>query len=199
MKKLKWVILLLIISLTGGYLYFNTDLISQTFTKESKAFLVKDQLLELSEWTTLKYEYSNVIVSRTDKSLSLLGMTEVSYAEAIKLIHYSGYVKAGTDLSKLQLEENSKAKSIVIKIPNSKILDHVVETEKTTVEDIKGNVFSEYPTQLIFDEINKEKSKREDELIKDGFLDQANTRIKDMLTSFFKARGFEDVKVEFTQ
>jgi len=118
--------------------------------------------VELSEWTTLKYEYSNVIISRTDKSVSVLGITDINYAEAIKLIEYSGYLKAGTNFSELEISYDEVSEQLLVRIPKSQILDNVVETDKTKVEDVKGDIFSDYPTQIVFDEININKKNLEE-------------------------------------
>ena len=80
------VIIILLIVVSGIYMFNKNGLFQSTTNKSSETSLLQDNLIELSEWTTLKYEYSNVIVSRTERSLSLLGVTEINYAEAIKLI-----------------------------------------------------------------------------------------------------------------
>ena len=164
--------------------------------KYSETSLVQDKLIELSEWTTLRYEYSNVIVSRTDKTLTVLG-NDFNFAEAIKLIEYSGYLKAGTDMSKVELRYDEENKKIYAKVPRSKILDNVVDTNSAKVEDIKGNIFSDYPTQIVFDEINANKAELEEEKISEGFLEEADRRIKQLLTSFLLANGYEEVVIEF--
>jgi hypothetical protein len=116
-----------------------TDLVSLRTNSSSDTSLVQDRLVELSEWTTLRYDYSNVIVSRTDKTLTVLG-NDIDFAETIKLIEYSGYLKAGTDMSKVELKYDKEAKKITAKVPRSKILDNVVDTNSAKVEDIKGNL-----------------------------------------------------------
>jgi hypothetical protein len=200
MKKLieKMILVLLLFAVvTVGFLVMSNNTLFQNKTnRTSETSLIQDNLVELSEWTTLKYEYSKVIVSRTEKSLSLLGVTEINYAEAIKLIEYSGYIKAGTDLSKIQMTYDDTSKKLLVRVPKSKILDNVVDTDKTKVEDIKGNIFSDYPSQIIFDEINANKKQLEDEKISQGFLDEADIRIKQILTSFLAANGYKDVVIE---
>lgn len=168
-----------------------------TTNKTSEISLIQDKLVELSEWTTLKYDYSNVIISRTEKSISLIGIKDINYAETIKLIKYSGYLKAGTDPSKIQISYDEISKKLLVKVPKSQIFDNVVETEKTTVEDVKGSIFSNYPTQTVFDEINVNKKQLEDEKISQGFLEEADKRIQLLLTSFLGANGFNDVVIEF--
>lgn len=194
---MKKILLLLVIGMAGYFIFTETDLISNRTNKSSETALVQGKLVELSEWTTLKYEYSNVIISRTDKSFDLFGFGDFDYTEAIKLIEYSGYLKAGTDLSKLQMTYNEETKQLLVRVPKSQILDNVVETEKTRVEDIKGNIFSDYPSQVIFDEINVNKQQLEEEKISQGFLDEADNRIEVLLTSFLSTNGFEDAVIEF--
>ncbi|MDY0257230.1 DUF4230 domain-containing protein [Gudongella oleilytica] len=195
--KMILLLLLLIAVVVGTQIISNNTLFQNKTNITSETALIQDKLVELSEWTTLKYEYSNVIVSRTEKSLSLLGITDINYAEAIKLIQYSGYLKAGTDLSKIQMSYDEDSEELSAKIPKSKILDNVVDTNTTKVEDIKGNIFSDYPSQIIFDEINAEKEKLEKEKINQGFLEEADNRVKQLLTSFFVANGYENVVIEF--
>ncbi len=195
--KMILLLLLLIAVVVGTLIMSNNSMFQNKTNITSETALIQDKLVELSEWTTLKYEYSNVIVSRTEKSLSLLGITDINYAEAIKLIQYSGYLKAGTDLSKIQMSYDEDSEELSVKIPKSKILDNVVDTNTTKVEDIKGNIFSDYPSQIIFDEINAEKEKLEKEKISQGFLEEADNRVKQLLTYFFVANGYENVVIEF--
>ncbi|HET6784813.1 MAG TPA: DUF4230 domain-containing protein [Erysipelotrichaceae bacterium] len=196
MKKLIGVVLLFVF-LTFVFLFLsNSGLLKITSNKESETSLMQERLVELSEWTTLRYEYSNVIISRTDKTLTVLG-ADINFAETIKLIEYSGYLKAGTDMSKVQISYDSNLKKISARVPRSKILDNVVDTNSAKVEDVTGNIFSDYPTQIIFDEINANKKQLEEEKISQGFLDEADKRIEQLLTSFLLANGYEIVEIEF--
>lgn len=200
MKKLlgKLLLILIVIVLVVGIIVVvKPEAFQITTNKTSETSLIQDKLVELSEWTTLKYDYSNVIISRTEKSVSLIGIKDINYAETIKLIEYSGYLKAGTDLSKIQILYDEISKKLFVKVPKSQILDNVVETEKTKVEDVKGNIFSDYPTQIVFDEINAKKKQLEEEKISQGFLEEADKRIQLLLTSFLVANEFNDVVIEF--
>lgn len=194
---MKKILLLLVIGMAGYFIFTETDLISTRTNRSSETALVQEKLVELSEWTTLKYEYSDVIISRTNQSTTIFGLGDFDYAEAIKLIEYSGYLKAGTDLSKLQMTYNEETKQLSVRVPKSQILDNVVETEKTRVEDIKGTIFSDYPSQIIFDEINVNKQQLEEEKLSQGFLDEADKRVESLLTSFLSSNGFEDAVIEF--
>lgn len=162
--------------------------------QQADVSLVKDRLVELTELTTLKYEYSNVIVSRNSTKVPLV---EIKLAEAIKLIEYSGYLKAGTDLSNMEVSYNDTTEQLNVTVPHSTILDNVANTDDAKVTDVKGTLFSDYPSQLIFDEINKEKAKMEKTKIEQGLLTEADERIEAFLTEFLKNSGYETVAIEF--
>lgn len=194
--KATLIILALAVVILGALVAGNDTLFQSRTNITSEASLIQDRLVELSEWTTLRYDYSNVIVSRTERTLSL-GITDINYGEAIRLIEYSGYLKAGTDLSKVEISYDQEADRMMVRVPRSKLLDNVVDTDSARVEDVKGNIFSDYPTQIIFDEINAEKQKLEEEKISQGFLEEADIRIHQLLISFLETNGYQDVVVEF--
>ena len=184
--------------LTVGFLILNkTEIIGIQTNKSSETALTQEKLVELSELATLKYEYSNVIISRSDRTIPVPGFPDFNFAEAIKLIEYSGYLKAGTDFSKVKPSYDKVSKRLLVKVPKSYILDNVVETEKTKVEDVKGNIFSDYPTQTIIDEINAHKKQLEEEKINNGFLEEADKRAELLLISHYSSNGYDDVIIEF--
>jgi hypothetical protein len=186
-------ILVLIALVVAIILFVKPELFQSTSNKTSEVSLIQDKFLEVSEWTTLKYYYSSVIISRKEE---IIPMTDINYAETIKLIKYSGYLNVGTDLSKIQTSYNETTKKRLIKVPKSQIFDNVVITEETTVEDVKGSIFSDYSPQIVIDEINANKILIEEEKISQGLLEEADKRIQLLLTSFFAANGFTDVVVE---
>ena len=201
MTKLKeWLvsILTIVFVLTAGLFILNkTEIISIQTNKTSETALTQEKLVELSELATLKYEYSNVIISRSDRTIPVPGFPDFNFAEAIKLIEYSGYLKAGTDFSKVKPSYDEVSKRLLVKVPKSYILDNVVETEKTKVEDVKGNIFSDYPTQTIIDEINAHKKQLEEEKISNGFLEEADKRAELLLISHYSSNAYDEVIIEF--
>nr|WP_251131213.1 MULTISPECIES: DUF4230 domain-containing protein [unclassified Exiguobacterium] len=183
--------------MVGAIILFQFKPFEFTTNKSSDTALVQDRIVELSELATLKYEYSHVIVSRTNREVSLIGLSDIKFAEAIKLIEYSGYLKAGTDFSNIKLSYDDKDESMLVQVPKSKILDNVAETENTKVTDIKGNIFSDYPSQTIMDEITKDKEKVEEKKVSQGFLKEADKATEKLLISFLNSNGYENVTIEF--
>lgn len=199
MKKLmiSSLTLVLVTVIVGSIILFQFKPFEFTTNKSSDTALVQDRIVELSELATLKYEYSHVIVSRTNREVSLIGLSDIKFAEAIKLIEYSGYLKAGTDFTNIKLSYDDKDESMLVQVPKSKILDNVAETENTKVTDIKGNIFSDYPSQTIMEEITKDKEKVEEKEVNQGFLEEADKATEKLLISFLNSNGYENVTIEF--
>ena len=197
MKKLAATLVLgLVIGAIGVFAFLQTNLFGFAVDSSSETGLIQEQIVELSEWTTLKYEYRYAIVSRTGENKNI-PFTDINFAEAIKLIEYTGYLKAGSDLSGLDVKTDDGSEKISLRIPKAKILDNVVETEKTKVTDVKGNIFSDYPTQYVFDEVNENKKQIEEEKIDQGLLEEADQRTEELLTDFLNAQGYSEVVIEF--
>lgn len=196
MFKFILIFLLAAVIAVGGYFWFDEFDLFNT-NKSSEISLVQDKLVELSEWTTLEYQYRNVIVSRTERSVTLPIVDEFNFAETIKLIDYTGYLKAGTDMSKVEISYDEAKDEYLVRVPKSTILDNVAETENMTVEDIKGSILSDYPTQTFIDEINAAKEQLEKDKIAEGFLDEADLRVESLLSSFLESFGLKNIVIEF--
>lgn len=159
---------------------------------ESDATIIFKELNEVAELAVYRYEYSNVIISKT--KTEMMGI-EIPLSENIKLIKYQGYLKSGTDFGKLKIDVDEAAKSVKVTAGKSVILENVVRTEKTVVEDIKGQIFSGYPSQLIIDEINRDKKAMEDQAIAGGFLEESDRRLRSLLETVIRQMGYEAVAV----
>ncbi|TWT05432.1 DUF4230 domain-containing protein [Planococcus sp. CPCC 101016] len=165
-----------------------------TANQSSNTSIIQERVVELSELATLKYEYSKAMVNRDSKNIPL---TDIRFAETIKLIEYTGYMKAGSDLSKVDVTYDEVSNQVTVRLPKAKILDNVVETENMKVEDVKGNIFPDPPTQQIIEDINIEKKKFEEEKISQGFLTEADKRTEEVLKSFLNSDEENEIIVEF--
>ena len=197
MKKLVGILfLVLVIGAAAGFAFSQINPFNVNTNSSSETGLIQERIVELSEWTTLKYEYRYAFVSRTGENKNI-PFTDINFVEAIKLIEYSGYLKAGSDLAGLEVTNDDGSEKISLRVPKARILDNVVETEKTAVTDVKGNIFSDYPTQKVFDEVNENKKQLEEEKIEQGFLEEADKRTEELLTAFLNTQGYTEVSIEF--
>ena len=65
-----WIVSVIIAAIVIPLFIDINPLFETSTDKSSETALLREHMVEMSELTTLKYEYSNVIVSRTDKSFS---------------------------------------------------------------------------------------------------------------------------------
>ncbi|UJF27567.1 DUF4230 domain-containing protein [Planococcus sp. 107-1] len=194
-KRLVGVILsMLFIVIVGLVVIIQFTPFGNTASQSSHTSILQERIVEISELATLKYEYSKAMVKRDDKKILL---TDISFAETIKLVEYTGYMKAGSDLSKVEVDYDEAGKQVTVRVPKAKILDNVVQTENMKIEDVKGNIFSDPPTQEIIDDINEEKMKFEEEKIDQGFLTEADKRTAEVLKSFLRVEEDEEIVIEF--
>ncbi|WHH60094.1 DUF4230 domain-containing protein [Petroclostridium sp. X23] len=186
------VLMIMVIGIIGYTIVFEKDIMKMRTVKPYSSIEISNKIAEISELATYKYEYADVIISKTRNEKFGVNLP---FSETIKLIKYQGYIKVGTDFSKIQLSVDDDTKTMRVKIPKSHVIDNVVDTEQTTVEDIKGEILSEYPTQYIFDEINIAKNALKNKVLKDGLLEESDKRLILILQSFLKSYGYE--KIEF--
>ena len=196
MKKLLVGVLVsvLLIGIIGLVLVIQFKPFGITSSQSSDTSLIEERVVELSELATLEYKYSKVMINRDEKNIPL---TDIRFAETIKLVEYTGYLKAGSDLSQAEAVYNEESNQVTVRVPKAKVLDNVVETENMKIEDVKGSIFSDPPTQQIIDDINAEKKEFEEEKVGQGFLTEADKRTEEVLKSFLSFDEETEVIIEF--
>jgi hypothetical protein len=166
--------------------------------------LITSKLEEISELASNKYEYSNVLILESKKEK--FGV-EIPLTQSIRVIRFEGVIKAGIDFSDIEIikeEENTTVSNdtdtkndtsesptssvvenkFIINIPNSKILDNYVDTDKTVIENIKRDILSEDISQEVIESINDSKNEIEDELVESGFLEDSNEHVLKVIKTF---------------
>lgn len=188
--KLIFLIMLLILTIWAVIIYsiinkFNND-------KVITSTVISERLSKISELSTIKYNYSNIIALKDSKKLKNYS---IPFTEKSFLIKYSGYIKAGVDLKDLDvLVANER---IIITLKKAKILDHAINNKDLFVYDEKSSMFNKLSMQDMINEISNEKGKVEADLLKTGFLDGANANTKLLLQGILLNMGFENVTIVF--
>jgi hypothetical protein len=188
-------VIVLAAAVSISYMYGNRPGLSGSNRLQAgNSTVILKELNEISDLTVYRYDYTNVIISKTKGQV--MGY-DLPLSESVKLIKYQGYIKSGTDFSRLQININDKTKSVRVVAAKSVIQENAIRTEKTTVEDIKGEILSDYPSQLIIEEINQDKKAVEERIIKDGFLAESDRRLAALLETVIKKNGYDTVEIEF--
>ena len=186
------VLLIVVVSIAAfyGILYKSGFIIKRE--KAVTSTIVANEFKQVSELTAYKYNYTDVDYFKD--SSKFYGIT-IPLTQKSFLVKYSGYVKAGVDLSKADINISSDKKSIEVKLNKSKILDNVIDTNSTTILDEKSAIFNPLHSQEILDELNKNKQNIETKLIADNFLAKSDENVTKLLTALLKNMGFENIKI----
>ncbi len=189
-KKLMILIVFLSISIWAIMIYFMLNNISND--KVINSSVITERLSKISELSTVKYNYSNILAIKNNKKFRDY---PIPFTEKSFLIKYSGYIKAGVDLKDLTVLVNKKRITITLK--KAKILDNSINSKDLFVYDEKSSMFNKLSMQDMINEISNEKSKVEANLLKTGFLDGANANAKSLLEGILLNMGFENVTIIF--
>ncbi|MEG2353925.1 MAG: DUF4230 domain-containing protein [Clostridium sp.] len=161
---------------------------------EGASNTIADKLENLSEITSLKYNYTSVVGIREHLSLDNI---KIPFTEKSFLLQYNGYIKFGTDLSQVEIESDSTLSKITLKINKCSILDSVVDVDNLMIYDEKWTIFNKLATQDIINEIVKDKKNKEEQLIKEGYVDESNAKVSIILKEMLYSMGFKEVNIKY--
>ena len=178
-------ILALACGLTYGFYLLRDKLSKQKY--ESLTVLAAQEIKQCAEMVSIKSVYTDII---TVKKTGALGMSK-SYS----LIKYSGTIRAGIeDITAATFDISEDRTAIKLSIPPSVVLSNDITNQQ--IFDESNNVFSLITTQEVFSEIDVARKKQELELIRSGFLNEADEYNKQLLTRIFSAMGFKYIDIE---
>lgn len=148
------------------------------FTKEPEeqppvisADIVTKQLLEVQELVTVEYRYTNMGVFEDQKDFYgwSVPLTKKSF-----IVSYDGIIKAGVDLSGLNVQVSGSTVSVTI--PKAEIMSHEIVEDSVEIFDEKDNIFNPIKIEDYAGFTQDQKGKIELKVQEDGLLDQAYQR-----------------------
>lgn len=189
-RKIELIVLILfIITIISAILSFEIKKESEVSRTQ-----LSNELMRISELATYKSSYTDMFFIKDTKKINDFYLPFTTRA---LIIRYSGYIKAGVDLTEASIVINDKKKGAHIRLNKAVIIDNVIDTDKVTILDERYTIFNEVNSQKIFDELNKSKSELAERLIDEGFLEKANENAKILIESLLRGMGFKEVVVEF--
>lgn len=189
--KRNTIISLLIIGIILAFFFY----MKFSFKKEVALLsnTIEEQLSKILELSTTKYNYTNVVSYKDNKKLSGLNLPFTSKSFLIK---YDGYIKAGVDLKTAEVEVMD-TKNVKIMLDKPKVFDNVIMEEEVYIYDERDSVFNKLSFDDLYDVLVEEKQKTEKEIVDKGFLNDAENNTKEMLDSFLRSMGFENIEIIF--
>lgn len=155
------------------------------------ATAIMNRIENLSELALVKYNYTGVI--GFNEYLKLLDMN-VPFTKKYFLLKYSGYVKAGLELDKVQISVDKDY--IELRLPEAKIFDTVIDEKSIHVYNQSGNVFNPLKVEDFKNALIAEKKKIQASAIKEGILSNATDRAHLVLSLLLVDMNFQRIEIK---
>ncbi|MEG0843182.1 MAG: DUF4230 domain-containing protein [Romboutsia sp.] len=190
-KKIVVILLpILIIAITGYYFVHNFKSNENLYRDTTKVMNTLSKVLNLS---TVKYNYSNVITVKKDKSINDI---KIPFTEKSFIIKYNGIINGGVKPEDINIIKNTK-EEINIEIDKCEILDHYIDSNNIYVYDVKSSIFNKLDIQEVLDDINNYKKEYEQKALNEGLMNEIMNSTKTSLEEIFKNMGYKEVIVSF--
>lgn len=181
------VVILILVGIVG-YTKFSIDRKNNLLSSR-----IEEKVVRLVELSTVKYNYTNVV--EYEDKMQLSGIN-IPFTNKRFILKYSGYIKAGIDLS--TIEVNLKDKDTVeIKMDKAKVIENVIPEEEVYFFDEKDSIFNKLSFKDLYVVLIEEKEKMKEEVIEKGILNDAEKNGTEIITSLLEGMGFENIKISF--
>lgn len=157
--------------------------------------LLSQQIQSISELATVEYNYTNM--GKFENQATFYGWT-VPFTTKSFIISYDGTIKAGLDMTLLEVKVSGK--TIHIQMPKAKILSHEIDEKSIEVFDETKNIFN----QISITDYNQfaidQKDKMETNVKEKGLIEEAQEKAKTVIKTFVKSLNdlSDDYNIEFT-
>lgn len=185
------ILLIFLVPLISG-----TYFISNRYKKESiykdniKVINTLSQVLNIS---TVKYNYSNIVEIKKDKSISNI---KIPFTEKSFIIKYNGVINGGVKPEDIEVVSNT-GDEILIEIKKCQILDHYIDDENIYIYDVKSSIFNKLDIQEVLDDISNCKKEYEEKIISEGFMEEIQENTKVGIENILKGIGYKVVDINF--
>ena len=144
--------------------------------------LLSQQIQSISELASVEYNYTNM--GKFENQTTFYGW-KVPFTTKSFIISYDGVIKAGIDMS--QVNVKVKNKKIQITMPKAKILSHEIDEKSIEVFDETKNIFNQISITDYHQFAIDQKAKMEDNVKQKGLLTEAQDKAQKTIETFVKS------------
>jgi len=189
-KKTVILSIFMLLLITGAYSIFNIYKKQSIHKNTTKVINTLKQVLDIS---TVKYNYSNILEVKKDKSINNI---KIPFTEKSFIVKYNGVINGGVKPDDIKIISNNKDE-ISIEIKKCQILDHYIDDENIYIYDIKNSIFNKLEIEEILEYISSSKKEYEDKIINEGFLEEIQESTKESIKSILNELGYNIVNINF--
>ena len=149
--------------------------------------LLSQQIQSISELASVEYNYTNM--GKFENQATFYGW-KVPFTTKSFILSYDGKIKAGIDMS--LVEVHMSGKNINISIPEAKILSHEIDEKSIEVFDETKNIFN----QISITDYNQfaidQKESIENKAKEKGLLEEAQNKAQETIKTFVESMYSSD-------
>jgi hypothetical protein len=163
-----------------------------TYTFESTN-LVLERIQAMSQLTTTRYTFSNIVESQRD----LPGVLDTLYRDQLVMV-VAGHINAGIDLSKLQPEDiTADGATLIVRLPSPQLFDCFINEAQSYVVERNTGLFASESPQLDQQARAFAISEFRNQALENGILNEVNLNATSTLELFLKSLPIEgDAQVQ---
>ena len=152
---------------------------------------VMNRVTYMQELALVQHNYTGVISYKDYLKLFNLNMP---LTDKYFLLKYNGYIKAGVDFSRINVNVLSPT-DVHVSIPKPKILDTVIDENSIEVFNQSENAFNPIKIEDYKEALSREKEVMVSDAIDQGIHEQATRQAKLALTSLLRDMGFVNIEI----
>jgi hypothetical protein len=157
-----------------------------TYTFESTN-LVLEKIQAMSQLTTTRYTFSNIVESQRD----LPGVLETLYRDQLVMV-VAGHINAGIDLSKVKPEDiTTDGATLMVRLPSPELFDCFINEAQSYVVERNTGLFASESPQLDQRARAFAISEFRDQALENGILNEVNLNATSTLELFLKSLPIE--------
>lgn len=189
--KRRAILVLILIAVVAGAFFLGGVMAGRDSQPQITSALLGQRLNAIQELATQEYHYTNM--GRFQNQLDFYGW-KVPFTTKSFIVAYDGVIKAGVDLSELQVEVSGK--TISVTLPEGKILSHDIDEDSLEVFDETKNIFNPIQIEDYTGFTADQKASMEERAISEGLLTAASERVRTVVEEFITALpGAEDYTI----
>ncbi len=145
--------------------------------------LLGQSLRSVQELVSVSYYYTNM--ARYEDQIDFYGWS-VPFTNKSFIVSYDGVIKAGVDLSAVDVNVDEGKKSVTVKLPESKVIAHEIKEDSLEVFDEKDNIFNRISIEDYNGFTADQKAAMEERAAGNGLLTEANKNARETVESLLK-------------
>lgn len=157
----------LVIVFTAGALWSRGRESAPVITNE----LLSQQLVAVSELTTLEYHYTNM--GKFENQVDFYGW-KVPLTKKSFIVAYDGVIRAGIDASAIEVDV--RGKSVTVTLPQPEILSHEIDDDSLEIFDESQFIFNPLQISDYTGFTTDQRGKIEERALQNGLLDEAKDK-----------------------